>query len=251
MAKVKYLVLEAEDNWTKEDYRKKLVEDLYKIDNLLYEVNDIFEWCETYNNETKDVNDDFIINTICEEYFSELSYDEFICEFSGWVGNIKEKIEEDKKCKSKIEMIKAKRKKLDDEALELKRKEEAELKYLEDEIRALKPRIESIIKIGKELKKNDFNIDYSLKCGVNIVGYAKAYYGGEIDNIAIGVKKIIYTRPNNDDVFKTDGSFIIYKTVYEGIELDNKSKILLCKDFLNGFDKFEKRVDEYLEKNMK
>lgn len=260
MAKVKYLVLEAEDNWTKDDYRKKLVEDLKKINDLLYEVNDIFDWCGTFDYESKDSNDEFIINTICDEYwFSDLDYEEFINAFSNWAENINEQIEEDEKrsndCESKLAMIKEKRKKLDDEKADFEKKQKEELEALEEKIRILNPRIDSLVKIGDTLGNNYFDIKL-LKALI----YKRVGFVFENNHLAVGC----FEEKNNPSSFglypqiETRCDFIAYSGISNGKEYYKVSgsgelaqKILLCKDFLNGFDEFEKRVDEYLEKNMK
>lgn len=146
-------------------------------------------------------------------------------------------------CANRIDMIKAKRKSIDDANAEYERKQKAKLNELEERIKSMKRRISSAICIGKELRKNKFQNDfraYSYK-----VGFVNSYYGGEINNIAVGV---YMSRPVGEYKFATDGESVWYENeIVHDVEIKDSDKIYLCEKFLNSFDEFEKKFYDWLD----
>lgn len=146
---------------------------------------------------------------------------------------------------NRIEMIRNRRKTIDEINAENERKQKAELKELEEQIKLMKTRISSTICIGKELRRNKFKNDfnaYSYK-----VGFVRSYYDGELNNIAVGT---YMSTPLgiNSYVLATDGESVWYANgIVRDVEIEDGDKIYLCKKFLNSFDEFEKKFYAWLD----
>lgn len=157
-----------------------------------------------------------------------------------------EEIEKSKSdCMNRIEMIRNRRKTIDEIDAENERKQKAKLNELEEKIKLMKSRISSIICIGKELRKNKFQNDfhaYSFK-----VGFVTSYYDGEINNIAVGV---YMSTPFLRDAYElaTDGESVWYVNgINHAYGVKDSDKIYLCEKFLNSFDEFEKKFYDWLD----
>jgi hypothetical protein len=146
-------------------------------------------------------------------------------------------------CENRIAMIQEKKKKIDDEKEEHKRKQTKQLEEMFDKIRSMKSRIESLIRIGNELSKSGFEYG-AWFYGTRRVGFARAYYDGDCQRLCIGVA-----------ARKGDCHYFEFKTNGENMmcirDLDLSEKIYVVSYLLDDFDRFEKKFYEWLDENMK
>lgn len=149
-----------------------------------------------------------------------------------------------KNCESRIEMIRAKRSQLDDEAEKFRLKKEHELEELFLQVRSMKDRIQSLISISKELSENKFNHLDCWSYGTCRVGFCTAYYDADVNNRAVGVS-----------IRKNDVCRLEYKTNGDAMmSIKNDSledKISIVSYFLKDFDRFESKFYEWLDNEMK
>lgn len=150
----------------------------------------------------------------------------------------------DEDCATRIALIKQKRKSLDDEAEAFKRKQELELEGMYDRIRSLSKRIDALIAVGNELKRNKITPEKIVGCGwgcTNYVGFNKPYpYADDITELDVCLR----IEPLGLYTFSTDG-----ETMRFNCKIDISHKIRACERFLEDFTRFESElygwVDEY------
>lgn len=144
---------------------------------------------------------------------------------------------------NRLSLIRAKRKKIDDENEEYERRQTLELEEKFSKIRSMKGRIESLIAIGNELSKNQFNYSEWFS-GTRRVGFSRAYYDGDCQNLCVGVGYRIGDCCYLE--FKTNGELMMS---IKNFELSERNTIVGC--FLQDFDRFESRFYEWLDREMK
>ena len=170
-------------------------------------------------------------------------------------------------CASRIAMIKAKRKSLDDEAERIQHDKELKLAGLEEQILALKNRIRELIDVGYEFHKNNFKTNNWVWVHAEKVGFLKNQRG-DVTSVAMCIDKwerdLNKLYPSLALFFSTwcafyvytDGETIKYKfNTRSGCERITEMvidvKIELCKKFIQKFEEFESEFYEDVDSEMK
>lgn len=170
-------------------------------------------------------------------------------------------------CASRIEMIRNKRRSLDDEAARIQREKELKLAGLEEQILSMKNRIRELIEVGYEFHKNNFKTNNCVWVSAEKVGFLKNQRG-DVTSVAMCIDKwerdLDKLYPSLALFFSTwcafyvytDGETIKYKfTTRSGCERITEMvidvKIELCKKFIQKFEEFESEFYEDVDSKMK
>lgn len=170
-------------------------------------------------------------------------------------------------CASRIEMIRNKRRSLDDEAARIQREKELKLAGLEEQILSMKNRIRELIGVGYELHKNNFKTNNWMWVSTEKVGFLKNLRG-DVTSVGIVIDKwerdLDRLYPSLAMFFSTwcafyvytEGETIKYKlSTRHGCERITEMvidvKIELCEKFIQRFEEFESDFYEDVDSQMK
>lgn len=146
-------------------------------------------------------------------------------------------LKREKECADRIAMIKAKRKSIDEANVEFERKQRLLLEELDKKISSLKSRIDMVVRVARELRDEDFELDKFRYV------YPYMSFGLNCNRTISFVGLYVDLHPCGQWRFDTDG-FNKYYNI-NGLELQDK--INVCKIFLERFDKFESEFYKWVD----
>lgn len=161
---------------------------------------------------------------------------------------------------NRIEKIRAKRQALDAQAKSEQERKEQNVKFYTNQLKNLAPRINELMSLARELLKNDIPLGKRIKDIVykdefvtegiyHKLGFYIKYENGFSYLIGVGIKG--GGCRGNDLAVDSNGTIIENPLDERSIRWHDDSAYVdfcgKCREFLGGFDEFEKKVFDYVD----